>query len=171
MGPFAFSQLGLLIVRLSSFLSGIRPNPLFLRCVLVAPFAELKRSFTMAIALPVPQISISPAPPEESFDEPFSPFPWSPVPDDVDSFRPKHLTPPLACTKFIKQQSPLRPDAPKASQGKGLEPERFQALLKASRERNAATVGVKPTDLRKSVAIKAHRNKQSAPQSPLFYRV
>ncbi|KAF9036421.1 hypothetical protein BDZ89DRAFT_460549 [Hymenopellis radicata] len=111
----------------------------------------------MAIAIPVPQISISPAPPQESLDEPFSPFPWA-TPDADDSFRPKHLTPPPATAKFVRQLSPLRPaDAP--GKGKGLEPERFEALLKASRERNAM-VGAKRTDLRKEVALKAHKSKQ-----------
>lgn len=109
----------------------------------------------MAIATPLPQISISPAPPLENFDEPFSPFPWTAgLLESDDSFRPKHLTPPPVHAKFVKSQSPLRPVA----QGKGLERERFEALLKSSRERNA--IGSKGLDLRKEVAIKAHKNKQ-----------
>ncbi|KAF8922359.1 hypothetical protein CPB85DRAFT_1267158 [Mucidula mucida] len=113
----------------------------------------------MAIAIPIPQISISPAPPQESLDEPFSPFPWA-TPDADDSFRPMHLTPPPATAKFVRQLSPLRPaDASGKVQGKGLEPERFEALLKASRERNAVVVA-KRTDLRKEVALKAHKSKQ-----------
>ncbi len=43
--------------------------------------------------------------------------------------------------------------------GKGLERGRFEALLRASRERNTAA-SAKKTDLRKEVALKAHRNKQ-----------
>ena len=55
----------------------------------------------------------------------------------------------------------MRPkDAPVT--GKGLERERFDALLKASRERNAAVGSKKQTDLRKEIALKVHRNKQGA---------
>ncbi len=131
-------------------------------------FAESQTLFTMAIAIPIPQISISPAPPQESLDEPFSPFPWA-TPDADDSFRPMHLTPPPATAKFVRQLSPLRPaDASGKVQGKGLEPERFEALLKASRERNAVVVA-KRTDLRKEVALKAHKSKQGVPYSRSFF--
>ena len=55
--------------------------------------------------------------------------------------------------------SPLRPvDVPVT--GKGLERERFEALLRASKERNAALGGKKDVDLRKEIALKAHKTKQ-----------
>lgn len=111
---------------------------------------------------PVPAISISPAPPEEPLVEPFSPFsasaPATPV--DSDSFRPSLLSPPPTVSpRFPKQLSPLRPaDVPVT--GKGLERDRFEELLRASRERNAALGSKKSPDLRKEIAIKVHKTKQ-----------
>lgn len=62
--------------------------------------------------------------------------------------------------RFPRQLSPLRPtDVPVA--GKGLERERFEELLRASRERNAALGGKRSPDLRKEIAIKVHKSKQS----------
>jgi len=44
---------------------------------------------------------------------------------------------------------------------RGLETDRFQALLKASKDRNTSTLGVKRgSDLRKEIALKVHKNKQ-----------
>jgi len=110
----------------------------------------------------VPEISVSLAPEETMLAEPYSPFSWatSPVGDD-DGFRPVHLTPPPTSTptRFIKQLSPLRPsDTPFT--GQGLERERFEALLKASKERNSAVGAKKGNDLRKEIALKAHGKKQ-----------
>lgn len=118
----------------------------------------------MAALCSVPEISISLAPPEEPVAEPFSPFaatgfnmPTTPDGLDVDTFRPMLLSPPH--TTSPRQLSPLRPaDSP--VRGKGLERARFEALLQASRERNAAMGGKKDTDLRKEIAMKAHKNKQ-----------
>ncbi|KAI0639248.1 hypothetical protein C8Q77DRAFT_1046474 [Trametes polyzona] len=115
----------------------------------------------MPLALsPVPEISISLASPEEPSPEPFSPFSQcSFLSDDHDSFRPTLLSPPPPVAVTPKQLSPLRPkDAPVT--GKGLERERFEALLQATRERNAALGSKKTTDLRKEIALKVHRNKQ-----------
>ncbi|KAI0361794.1 hypothetical protein OH77DRAFT_1391464 [Trametes cingulata] len=115
----------------------------------------------MPLALsPVPEISISLASPEEPTPEPFSPFSQcSFLSDDQDSFRPTLLSPPPPAVVTPKQLSPLRPkDAPVT--GKGLERERFEALLQATRERNAALGSKKTTDLRKEIALKVHRNKQ-----------
>lgn len=118
-----------------------------------------------AVAL-VPQISISLAPPDEPSIEPYSPFSLSTPISRLDdgAFRPIHLTPPPTLTRFSKQLSPLSPLRPHndALPAKGLERERFEALLQASRERNSA-VGVKKAgDLRKEIALKAHKNKQGA---------
>ncbi|KAI0724394.1 hypothetical protein C8T65DRAFT_563612 [Cerioporus squamosus] len=116
----------------------------------------------MPLALsPVPEIAISPASPEEPCPEPFSPFSQcSFLSDDSDSFRPTLLSPPPPSAISPRQLSPLRPkDAPVT--GKGLERERFEALLQASRERNAALGSKKPpTDLRKEIALKVHKSKQ-----------
>ncbi|KAH9944522.1 uncharacterized protein BXZ73DRAFT_40003 [Epithele typhae] len=111
------------------------------------------------VVSPVPEIAISLASPEEPAPEPFSPFSQASfLSDDADSFRPTLLSPPASMSP--KQLSPLRPkDAPVT--GKGLERERFEALLQASRERNAAIGSKRPTtDLRKEIALKVHRSKQ-----------
>lgn len=123
---------------------------------------------TMVSPSPVPEISISLAPPEESFKEPFSPFtttgstpsPPTPVPQDDDGFRAMLLSPPPTVSpRFPRQLSPLRPDdAP--IKGKGLERARFEELLKTSRERNVAVGGKRSPDLRKEIAIKVHKTKQ-----------
>ncbi|KAI0757157.1 hypothetical protein C8Q80DRAFT_1215863 [Daedaleopsis nitida] len=115
----------------------------------------------MRLALsPVPEISISLASPEEPSPEPFSPFSeCSFLSDDSDSFRPTLLSPPPPSAISPRQLSPLRPkDAPVT--GKGLERERFEVLLQASRDRNAAVGSKKPTDLRKEIALKVHKSKQ-----------
>ncbi|KAG6842496.1 hypothetical protein C0991_000022 [Blastosporella zonata] len=112
----------------------------------------------------VPQISISLAPPREPVVEPYSPFSTTFIsPNDDDVFRPVHLTPPPTSTKFslvAKPLSPLRPsDA--ISPVQGLQRERFEALLQASKERNSALGSKKECDLRKEIALKAHKNKQA----------
>jgi len=102
----------------------------------------------------IPQISISPAPPEEPAAEPYSPFPSALSAGD-DTFRPQHLTPPPTLTRFERQPSPLRSSGKPTA--KGLEREQFEALLQATRERNS---GKKTVDLRREVALKVHKNKQ-----------
>ncbi|CAL1696133.1 unnamed protein product [Somion occarium] len=111
---------------------------------------------------PVPAISISPAPPQEPTYEPFSPFsPFSEVNlKEPDSPRPALLSPPpVLSPRSPRQLSPLRPsDAP--VHGQGLERDRFEALLRASRERNSAVGGKRSPDLRKEIALKVHKSKQ-----------
>ncbi|KAL0072156.1 hypothetical protein AAF712_001079 [Marasmius tenuissimus] len=117
----------------------------------------------MVLASSLPMISISFAPPEDPIVEPFSPFPKVNVlvNDDNDGFRPKHLTPPPTHTKFSTfLPSPLRGSA-NESAGKGLERDRFEALLRATKERNSAAGTKKGSDLRKEIALKAHKNKQA----------
>jgi hypothetical protein len=109
----------------------------------------------------IPQISVSPPPPDEPLVEPYSPFSCTTaiIPNDENSYRPHHLTPPPTHVGFSKPLSPLRPsEAP--TTGHGLERERFEALLKASRERNSAVGAKKGNDLRKEIALKTHKNKQ-----------
>ncbi|KAG6911812.1 hypothetical protein DXG01_000059 [Tephrocybe rancida] len=110
----------------------------------------------------LPQISISFAPPQEPVVEPFSPFSATFYSPADDAFRPIHLTPPPTLTKFNNVAKPLSPLRPSdlASPVKGLERERFEALLQASKERNAALGSKKEGDLRKEIALKAHKNKQ-----------
>jgi len=113
----------------------------------------------MVLASPLPQIEISLAPPDEHYPEPYSPFSWAnTTSDEIDGYRPKHLTPPPTHAKFNALPSPLRP-SPTPESGKGLERERFEALLNASRERNSAGAK-KSNDLRKEIALKVHKNKQ-----------
>ncbi|KDQ63830.1 hypothetical protein JAAARDRAFT_189360 [Jaapia argillacea MUCL 33604] len=117
---------------------------------------------TTFVKSPVPEIFISFAPPEVPAEEPYSPFAiLNPVATrEEESYRPTLLSPPpVAAPKFHRQLSPLRPaDAPVAS--KGLERERFEAMLKASKERNSAVGAKKALDLRKEIALKAHKSKQ-----------
>ncbi|KAG7099412.1 hypothetical protein E1B28_001265 [Marasmius oreades] len=117
----------------------------------------------MVLASSLPLISISLAPPDEPVIEPFSPFPKVSVTLDDDDFRPRHLTPPPSHTKFNTfLPSPLRSsELDESSAGKGLERERFEALLKASRERNCMAGLKKGNDLRKEIALKVHKNKQA----------
>ncbi|KAJ4001299.1 hypothetical protein F5050DRAFT_1664076 [Lentinula boryana] len=112
----------------------------------------------MVLATELPQISISLAPPEDPIVEPISPFSWVKAAVNDDGFRSTHLTPPPTHLKFSTNlPSPLGPAESKA---KGLERDRFEALLRATRERNAYIVGKKDGDLRKEIALKAHKNKQ-----------
>jgi hypothetical protein len=113
--------------------------------------------------LAIPNIFISPA--QDAECEILSPLSLSLEPLEDDGNRASFLTPPptASASKFGRQLSPLRPaDAPVA--GKGLERERFEALLKASRERNAAVGAKKAVDLRKEIALKAHKTKQGEPE-------
>lgn len=146
--------------------------PVTVPCIIVQSHSvssTLSTSFhpTMVAPSSVPEISISLAPPEEPIPEPFSPFstsgfstPCTPAtPEDMDGFRPMLLSPPPTSPYFPRQLSPLRPaDVP--VRGKGIERERFEQLLKASRERNAVLGGKRSPDLRKEIAIKVHKNKQ-----------
>jgi len=109
----------------------------------------------------IPHIYISLAPPEEPQVEPYSPFPSTTVPaNDEDAYRHTHLTPPLSSTRFGRSLSPLRPLDAVTPAAQGLERERFDLLLKASRERFAAVGAKKTQDLRKEIALKAHKTKQ-----------
>lgn len=120
--------------------------------------------------LSVPEIAISPAPAQESLPEPFSPFAASQPPTptlsatmDDDGYRSSLLSPPpVMSTRFLRQHSPLIPETIKANVGPGLDADRFQRLLAASKERNTALVGKKAPDLRKEIAIKTHKSKQRA---------
>jgi len=116
----------------------------------------------MVFAKPlIPHIHISLAPPEEPQVEPYSPFASSNVQSsDEDGFRHTHLTPPLTSTRFGKSLSPLRPLEAVSPVAQGLERDRFDMLLKASRERHAAVGAKKAQDLRKEIAVKAHKTKQ-----------
>lgn len=119
----------------------------------------------MSVSPPVPIIEISLAPPEEPQPEPYSPFtpmnsgfPSAAGRDaDVndDAYRPALLTPPPLQSWSLSQRRPLSVQ-PK---NKGLRDEEFQALLRASRERGV-TASARKQDLRKEVALKAHKTRQ-----------
>jgi hypothetical protein len=121
----------------------------------------------------LPQIYVCPAPPSENAAEPFSPF------DNVrivveergDSFRPALLSPPPTMHMSIpKHLSPLSPpDAP--VKGQGLERERFEQLLKSSRERSAALGNKRSPDLRKELAVKTYKSKQMERRARFLQKV
>lgn len=124
----------------------------------------------MAIQI-IPEISISPPPPSENLVEPFSPFDnvHFALEEDGDSFRPALLSPPPSTPVIPRHLSPLSPpDAP--VKGQGLERERFEQLLKSSRERSAALGHKKAPDLRKELAMKTYKSKQSASPSSHLVR-
>jgi len=116
----------------------------------------------MAIQI-LPEICICPPPPSENLAEPFSPFDnvHFAIEEDEDNFRPALLSPPPSMFMPIpKHLSPLSPpDAP--VKGQGLERERFEQLLKSSRERSATLGNKKSPDLRKELAVKTYKSKQS----------
>ncbi|KAI9445075.1 hypothetical protein H4582DRAFT_881363 [Lactarius indigo] len=127
--------------------------------------------------LSVPSISISLAIADDPAPEPFSPFDAQtafPV-CSPDSYRPSLLSPPpVVSPRFHRQPSPLGP-AHTLPPGKGLDRSSFEALLASTKERNAN--GKREPNLRKELALKAHKSKQmerralflskvSAPPSP-----
>ena len=120
---------------------------------------------------PVPSISIHFAAEELPVPEPASPFnriafnpsspklssPLSPSYNRDDQLRATHLLPPpLLSPKQAEHQQHLKAATP--SGGSGLDQARFQALLQASRSPTGTS---KALDLRKEVAWKAHKSKQS----------
>jgi hypothetical protein len=109
----------------------------------------------------IPKISISLAPPEVPVPDPTSPFTslaFASKIADGDGFRPSHLTPPPTPTSLKRALSPLIPT--QDTNGRGLDGQRFQALLNATRERGAHNIAKKHVDLRKEIALKVHKNKQ-----------
>ena len=120
---------------------------------------------------PVPSISIHFAAEELPVSEPASPFdrivfntspprlpsPLSPSYTRDEQLRSSHLLPPpILSPKQAEHQQHLKVTKP--SGGTGLDQARFQALLQASR---SSTGTSKALDLRKEVAWKAHKSKQS----------
>jgi hypothetical protein len=107
--------------------------------------------------LSVPSISISFAIADEPRPEPFSPFDVQTTspPGHHDSYLLS--APPVLSPRFLSQSSPLRPPQtlPAAN---GLDHSSFEALLASTRERNA--IAKKEPDLRKELALKAHKCKQ-----------
>ncbi|SRR6266702_3535093 len=111
--------------------------------------------------LSVPSISISFAIADEPTPEPFSPFDAQATfpASQPDSYRPSLLSPPpVVSPRFHRQPSPLRP-AHTLPAGKGLDRNSFEALLASTKERNANAK--KEPNLRKELALKAHKSKQS----------
>ena len=126
----------------------------------------------MAIQI-LPEICISPPPPAEHFIEPFSPFDniKFAIEEHEDNYRPALLSPPpTASMPAPKHLSPLSPEEVPVK-GQGLERERFELLLKSSRERSAALGHRKAPDLRKELALKTYKSKQSATFRPVVSAV
>lgn len=110
----------------------------------------------MSLSSPIPFISISPPPEEDPIVEPFSPFSALPVPPtDQNAFRPSHLTPPATITSFKRSLSPLHPIP---ADGQGLESQKFQILLAASKHRKVSAGSDQSVNFRKEIAIRAHKN-------------
>lgn len=104
----------------------------------------------------IPSISISPAPEQDPIKEPFSPFSALPVrPSNQDGFRPSHLTPPTSITSFKRSYSPLNPVP---AVGQGLENQKFQVLLAASKQTKVSGGSNQSVEFRKEIAMKAHKN-------------
>ena len=128
---------------------------------------------------PLPVIEISLAPPEEPHPEPYSPFTptmkasfasdlriHDPSDDDegIEPYRPALLSPPPPVGARPWAPAPIRKVVP-SSKGSGLAESEFQALLRAARERPSN----KKQDLRREVAIKAHRSKQGMYYNRLLF--
>jgi len=117
----------------------------------------------------IPEISISPAPPMEHTAEPYSPFSSIKFPDNGDDFRPRLLTPPPSSP--IRTRSPssggYNSDEERFDYNEGLDKQRFEALLQATRERNTG----RAPDLRREVTLKAHNAKQIERRARFITRV
>jgi len=120
---------------------------------------------------PIPSISISFSPHQLPPVESKSPL-TQPLLEEPDSPRPLHLQPPsvMSPNQVLRTDrhghlSPLSPPPPHG--GKGLERARFDAMLKASKERSAMVGAKKPVDLRKEIALKAQKVKQCQSFSPI----
>jgi hypothetical protein len=126
----------------------------------------------MAVQI-LPEICVSPPPPSENLAEPFSPFDGVRVvvEEDENNFRPALLSPPpnmpMSLPKHLSPLSP--PDAP--VKGQGLERERFEQLLKSSRERSAALGNKRSPDLRKELAVKTYKSKQMERRARFLLKV
>jgi len=106
--------------------------------------------------LSIPSISISLADdPPIHLPSPLDSQPPSP-PSQEDEYRSSFLSPPpVFSPRLPRQSSPLRP-AETSSIGKGLDPARFEALLASTRSASSK----KESNLRKELAMKAHKSKQ-----------
>lgn len=135
----------------------------------------------MGLSLPLeslPTIEISLASPEEHDEEPYSPFSFSfdakdkeqqsinaidayDNDNDNDNYRPTHLSPPPTQMRLrpTKTLSPLAGEI-RQGEGKGLDADRFEALLKSSKTRNTSGGMKQKEDLRKEILSNAHKHKQ-----------
>ena len=138
------------------------------RCILKSEFAIFLSLYILpfpcaghltsmsGLSSPIPFISISPPPEDDPIEEPFSPFSALPVPPiDQNAFRPSHLTPPTTITSFKRPLSPLHPIP---AVGQGLESQRFQILLAASKHRKVSAGSDQSANFRKEIAMRAHKN-------------
>jgi len=138
-------------------------SPLLVILTTVSVFNSNLSILPMARLHQVPQIAISLAPPQVHVQEPFSPFSATMQTSvrEPDSPRSALLSPPPTLSpRSPRRLSPLRPDDVPVAGRQGVEREKFEAMLKASRERNAALGGKKSVDLRKEIAMKVHKSKQ-----------
>lgn len=107
----------------------------------------------------IPQISISPAPPEETAIEPYSPFQFIPVTSgDEASFRSRHLTPPPTLAAF--DQNPLYPGEDDTLDTSAVAHEPFQPPLQASTNKDVGIGGNRAGGLQKKIVPNAHIKSQ-----------
>lgn len=133
-------------------------------------FSSLSSAMLQLPESPVPCISISFAPHESATVEPKSPFAVT-LPDVPDeSPISQHLLPPPTLSphqlSHVERRGQLSPLSSSHS-GKGMERAKFEAMLKASKERSNVVGAKKPMELRKELAFKVQMAKQR--QSLFFF--
>ncbi|KAF8222599.1 hypothetical protein L208DRAFT_1455072 [Tricholoma matsutake] len=118
----------------------------------------------------IPQISISPAPPEETAIEPYSPFQFIPVTSgDEASFRSRHLTPPPTLAAF--DQNPLYPGEDDTLDTSAVAHEPFQPPLQASTNKDVGIGGNRAGGLQKKIVPNAHIKSQAARRAIFLSRI
>ncbi|KAF8633948.1 hypothetical protein AX15_001131 [Amanita polypyramis BW_CC] len=120
----------------------------------------------------IPEIFISPAPPEEPIAEPYSPFASIKYPNKDDGFRPRLLTPPPTSPLRTRPSSSpysggYNSDEERFDYNEGLDKQHFEALLQATRERNAK----RTPSLLREVTLRAHQTKQIERRARFITRV
>ncbi|KZS96086.1 hypothetical protein SISNIDRAFT_483485 [Sistotremastrum niveocremeum HHB9708] len=121
---------------------------------------------TAGVVSPLPSISISPATAEEALDVPKTCSP----PSDEDSWETTvHLKVPPTRSPFSLDRLPSASPNDSSIRGQGLERDRFNLLLKATKERISHSK--KAVDLRKEVASKIHNSKQDARRAHFMSRI
>ena len=112
----------------------------------------------LLINSPIPTIRITPAPPEKSRPDPYSPFSSAKLDIEDDGYRANRLSLPPLANSSLWHSSPLRPAD--CQRHKGLSRDQFNTLLKVSRDQRAKFGSQKVPDLRRELALKNQSLKQ-----------